>query len=391
MIFGVREIRTELGSYSSEQCEACNEGDLFRLAQMTRWLVVFGINLIPVSKRFESTCDGCENVRSIDYQTGRKTAILEFGPKHKAMQMAIILKLTTLALVVAAAIVLPTTLVKPAPLGPQALKNLVTENGLYSIQDAEGHVMGIVEQADGIKTLTFYEKTSRLVGEPGADGSFIRREYYQESAVANDLTEDGISLARISSSPGVLEDRYGTMVRVYHYDAASKTVGYAKGISDLSTIRYQSDRVDYPFTYYSDDGETKEVAVVLYLQPESRIEASFVPTPSGVDQIAVLNIKKFDGRRISEETTYSMSSSLIDLAIQAGLSRASTVADLMAFIEQNSLTPANRLTYHYFGDTKVYTSIDLEMPDGAGAMQRVTQSYNVYKKGGFYLQNIPEQ
>lgn len=247
--------------------------------------------------------------------------------------------------------------------------------------------MGIVEQTEGKKTLTFYEKTSRLSGEPGADGSFTRREYYVESETGA-LSIDGVTLERSTDNPGVLEDRYGTAVRVYHYDPASKSLGFAKGINELTSISYKSDRVDYPFIFYTADGGTTEVATVLLLEPDMQIEATYVPADDGTDQLAVLVIRQLERGRISSVSTYSLSGSDVSAAIQQGINRSSSATVLRTFIDNAGLAASNILTYHYFENTKVFTSVDLSMPDESGVMQTITQPFVVEKKDGYYLQKI---
>ncbi len=387
MIFGIRDVRQELGRFSGENCEACTEGYIYRLVRVTRFFVIFFINLIPLKVRFETVCDGCKAAADKDYPEAKSIAKKEFGRRNAALDISTVLKICAFVLVVAAAIALPLMLVKPALLGPQAVKDMVTEDGIFTVQDASGHVMGIVEQAEGKKTLTFYEKTSRLSGEPGADGSFIRREYYVESE-SGTLNIDGVTLERSTDNPGVLEDRYGTAVRVYHYDAASQSLGFAKGINDLTSISYKSDRVDYPFIFYTADAGAKEVATVLLLEPDTQIEATYVPADDGTDQLAVLVIRQLERGRISSVSSYSLSGSDVAAAIQQGINRSSSAEDIRAFIGKSGLAASNILTYHYFENTKVYTSVELSMPDESGVMQTITQPFVVEKKGGYYLQKI---
>ena len=389
MIFGKREVRKTIGSFGGDGCAACTEGDEYSLIRITKYLVVFFINLIPLKSRYEKTCVACSDSTVLDLKDGNAIARNEFGLSFLALNAAAILKLTALALIIAAAVVLPLALAQPASLSPQALKDLVTAEGLYSIQDAQGHVFGIVEMTGSEKKLTFYEKSTVLVGEPGADGSFIRREYYQE-AQTDTASGTDVSLEPIADNPGILEDKYGTVVRLYYYDAANGIMGYAKGITDLSTVIYAPDKVYYPFTYFSTDSEPKDVAVMLYLQPSRRIEASFVSNASGADQLALLIVKSFDKDRITQDATYTFDSAVIALAVEAGINRESTADEIMAFVEKNALTPANQLTYQYYENTKVYTSVGLDMPDSSGVMQSVSQPYQVTVKNGYYIQQVIE-
>ncbi len=386
MIFGVRDVRQELGGYSGDNCEACTEGYIYRLVRITRFLVVFFINLIPLGSRYEAVCDSCEAALEVDKTEGRRIAKAEFGKRITALNTVTVLRLCVCILLLAAAVALPLTLIKPAPPGPQLLKDMVTEDGIFTIQDSDGQVLGIIDQTDGQKTLTFYEKTSRLTGEPGADGSFIRREYYMESQ-SGTFEVNSVMLERVADNPGMLEDRYGMAVRIYHYDAATQTLSFARGIADLTSIVYQKNRVEYPFVYYAADGTAQDVFTVLLIEPDSQIEATFVPSDDGTDQLAIIIVRQFEHGRVSTESMYQLA---VSAAAQQGISRTSTAGDIKTFIESAGLTPSNVLAYNYFGNTKVYTSVELSIPDAAGSMQTITQPFEVVKKDGFYIQRIQD-
>ena len=391
MIFGVREVRQELGRFSGNNCEQCSKGYIYRLYLITRFVVIFFINLIPLSSRFETVCDSCEAAAIVDPITGKKLAKEHCRKKLSSLRTASVLKLCALALVVAAGVALPLILIKPVLPGPQALKDMVTEDGTYSILDSDGHIIGVVEQADGTKKLTYYEKTSHLVGEPGAEEGFTRREFYEETTEDGTWTFDGVNLERIADNPGILEDRYGIAVRVYHYDTSTQKLGYAQGISDLSAISYQSDRVDYPFAYYAADGTSKSVNSVLYLKPDQQIQTSFVTSDDGQDTLVVLMVSTLEDGRLKDKTTYTLSNSESQLAIKQGISPSSTIDNILAFVQDNQLTPAIVYTFHYFGNTKVYSAIDMGMQDSSGQMQTITQSFDTEEKDGYYLQTAVQQ
>ncbi len=389
MIFGVKEVRQELGRFNGEGCAGCTEGYIYRLVRITRFVVIFFISLIPLGSRYETVCDSCEAVAELDKAEGKRIAKTEFRKRTATLNTATALKLCALALVLAAAVVLPLTLIKPALLEPQALKDMITEDGTYMIQTADGHVMGIVDQADGEKTLTYFEATSRLTGEPGADGSFIRREHYTESADGT-VTRDGVSLKRLAYNPGLLEDRNGVPVRTYKYDEAAGTLSISKGVDNLSDISYTKDRAEYPFDYTATDGSTQQFYIVLHLSPQQRVEATFVPSGDGAELLAMVAVKQMDNGRIASETAYLLMGDAIADAKTQGIGRSSTADEITAFIADKALTPTTVTSYTYFENTKVFTAIDFTSPDDTGAMETLTQQFDVVRKGGYYIQKMQD-
>lgn len=394
MIFGIKEVRNDLGEFSSDKCSACKSSELYHFYKITRFLVVFFINLVPLGSRFEAVCCGCEDTLAVDNRSGRATARKNFNKRRIAIAAKTALKLAAAAVIVAAAVTLPLTIRIPLDTRPETLKNLITEteDGLYGIQDRDGNVLGIVQIEEGERTLTYYDDVSVLVKEPGADGSFKMHESRQEAT--NDAEQDDIFLVRIPDNPGVLEDRYGIPVRVYHYDSENDTLGYARGIDDLSTITYSADKVIYPFKYYSSSAEEPtSYVMVLYFAGDKQLLTTFIPELSTgeTNQFVSLTVDEMKDSRIQTETQYVFDTDAINMAKQAGLTDQSSAQDILNFIDQDSADPLLITNYEYFENTKVVTNTTLTMPDSNGDMQSVSQVFNVTARNGYYIVSAAEQ
>ncbi len=393
MIFGIKEVRNDLGEFSSDKCSACKSSETYHFYKITRFLVVLFVNLIPLGSRYEAVCAGCQDTLAVDNHTGGTLARKNFNKRRLGIAAKTALKLIAAAAVIAAAVVLPLTVRFPLDAQPETLKNLITEteDGFYGIQDRSGFVLGIVEVAGGEKTLTYYDDVSVLVKEPGADGSFKKHEYRQEAT--NDAQQDGVYLVRMPDKPGILEDRYGIPVRVYHYDSEKDALGYSMGVSDLTAITYTADKVTYPFHYYSNDSSAPtEYVWVLYLAGDKQLTAVFIPELSTgeTNVFAALSIKELSGGRVQKETQYNFDDAAITKAGEAGLSHTSSLKDIQSFLDQNTPLPASVTEYQYYGDTKVVSGITYSMPDANGDMQSVTQPFSVTVRDGYYIVRTEE-
>ncbi len=388
MIFGIKEVRNDLGEFSSDKCSACKNSETYHFYKITRFLVVFFLNLIPLGSHYEAVCTGCQDTLAVDNQTGIKIARENFNKRRLAIAAKTAFKLLAAAVVIAAAVVLPLTVRFPLDARPETLKGLIaeTEDGYYGIQDRNGNVLGIVEVAGGDKILTYYDDVSVLVKEPGADGSFKMHEYRQEAT--NDTQQDDVFLVRIPDNPGVLEDRYGIPVRVYHYDSEKDALGYSMGVNDLTAITYTADKVTYPFHYYSNDSnDPTEYVWVLYLSGNRHMTAVFIPElPTGETNVfAALSVKDLSGGRTVTATQYNFNNSMIVKAGEAGLSHLSSAQDILDFLDQNKPLPTSVTDYQYYEGTKVVSSMTYSMPDANGNMQSVTQPFSVTEKNGYYI------
>jgi hypothetical protein len=392
MIFGTRDVKNDLGTFSSEKCSACKDSYTYHFYKITRFIVVFFMNLIPLGSHYEAVCEGCEEARAVDANTGRGIAKQHFKKRSWALTAKTVFKLAAVAVVIGAAVALPLTLRFSLDTRPETLKVLVSEDGLYSIQDSEGEVLGVVQVTDGVNRLTYYDDTSVLVKEPGADGSFLKHDYRQEAT--NEAKQADLFLVRIPDNPGILEDRHGTPVRIYHYDTANDAIGYSRGVEDLSAIQYTSNKVTYPYKYYSSDKEeATEYTMVLYFAGNKELEATFIPElgSSEINQFVMLTVRELKNGRVISETVYHFGESTIALAKEAGLTQQSSAQDILDFIEQNK--PDSMVTdYEYYNNTKVITKMTLTLQDSDGNMQSVSQDFDVTVKNGYYIvQTVAEE
>ncbi len=392
MIFGTREVSTDLGAFSSEKCSACKGSYTYHFYKITRFFVVFFMNLIPLGSHYEAVCEGCEDSKAVDGKTGRSIARQNFKKRSRALAVKTIFKLAATALVIAAAVVLPLTLRIPLDTRPETLKNLVTEDGLYSIQNSEGHVLGVVQIAEGMNLLTYYDDTSVLVKETGADGSFKMHEYRQEAT--NESGQDDVFLVRIPGNPGILEDKYGTPVRIYHYDTETDALGYSRGVDDLSAIEYTPEKVVYPFKYYSSDTqEPTDYKLVLYFTGDKQLEATYIPelATGETNQFVMVTIRELKNGRIASEVIYHFDENTIALAKEAGLTHQSSAQDILNFIDQNALVSTMVTDFEYYKNTKVISKMTLSMQDAGGDMQSVAQEFDITVKNGYYIvQSVSE-
>lgn len=385
MIFGTREVSTDLGVFSSEKCCACKSSYTYHFYKITRFIVIFFMNLIPLGSHYEAVCEGCEDARAVDGKTGRGIAKQNFKKRHRALAAKTVLKLAAAVVVIAAAVVLPLTIRVPLDTRPETLKSLVTQDGLYSIQDSAGNVLGVVQAAGDMKLLTYYDDVSVLVKEKGADGSFKKHDYRQEAT--NETEQDDIFLVRIPDNPGILEDRYGTPVRIYHYDTETDTMAYSRGVEDLSAIEYTADKVVYPFKYYSDTQEPTDYLYVLYFMGDKQLDATFIPqlATGETNQFVMLTLRELKGGRIRSETIYNFDESAIELAKQAGLTQQSSAQDILGFLDENALVPTMVTDFEYYKNTKVISKMTLSMQDSGGNMQSVSQDFDIIVKNGYYI------
>lgn len=392
MIFGMKNVRNDLGVFSSDKCSACKDSYTYHFFKITRFFVVFFVNLIPVRTHYEAVCEGCEDTRAIDSKTGRGIAKENFKKRSRSLAAKTALKMIAAALIIAAAVAAPLTIHIAPDTDSETLKSLVSEDGLYGIQNSDGDVLAVIQVTEGVKTMTFYDDTSVLVGEPGADGSFTKHEYRQEAT--NDTQTDGNYLVRVPDDPGMLEDRYGTAVRVYHYDSENDAMGYSIGVEDLSTITYTADKITYPFRYYSSDSDDpSNYQLTLYLLANKQLEATFIPelASDDTDQFVMLTVKDLSGGRIQTETRYNFDENTIVLGKAAGLSAQSSAQDILDFLEQAAPTPTMSTDYEYYKNTKVVSVMTLSIGDSNGDLQSVTQAFDVTVKNGYYIVQTAEE
>ena len=396
MFFGIREKKTELGEFSSEKCRECG-CTTFRLVKTVRYFVAFFVNLLPLSVKYESVCGECGAAEAVDRAAASAAAQKEFGAAQRKDVVLTFLRIAAFAVVIAAAVALPLTLIKSPGPDPAALVALAgSEDGAYDILDADGAVLAIVKVENGEKNLTFFDDMSALTGEPGATCGFVMHEYYKQAgdAAQSDPTGadigggsviESLPLERIIDNPGVLEDRYEMPVRSYHYDLANKAMGYSLGISDLTTIQYTPGKVIYPCTYYISDTETQDYTVVLYLKGKTRIEATFASVLTGEMQLSFMNVSNMENGHPTKTDEYYLDVDSAAKSTESGLSPESAMQEISDFIAENELIPIQTTEYEYFNGTGVYKTRFISQPDANGDMQSTTHRFDITEKDGYFI------
>ena len=379
MVFGKQTVRHEYGVFSSETCPTCGKGTTFRLSCIRQYIVVLFTKLLPISTKYETVCEECEETQTLDKDIGRSIAKKYFAESHRAVFMADALKIAVAVAIIAALIAVPVAIVGSAPVAdPQVLKNLVSEDGVYSIQNAKGDVLGIVEVADGDKLVTFLDDTSVLVGESGAGSQFIRHEHYKEQKDADGET----TLVRIAESPGMLKDKHGVIVREYFYSKVSGKLGYEKGVEDLSAIEYTPKKAVYPFSYYlGGAAEPSLYTVVLFIERDKRFEATFT-FEDGTPALVTLFERDYENGRPVREIIYQFDDAAIALAQQAGLSPQSLSQDIQSFLETHKPAALVQSEFTYYKNTRVPLAMNLSVP---GSEKDFLQEFEVVQKGAYYI------
>ena len=176
-------------------------------------------------------------------------------------------------------------------------------------------------------------------------------------------------------------------MRVYHYDTASDTLGYSRGVPDLSAIVYEAGKITYPFMYYTSDQEPTPFYLVLYINGDTQYEATFIPDPAaaGADQLVMLGQRRLNSGRIVSESIYNLDADLLTLAAEKGLTHESTLADLEGFMDENKLAAYMTTSYEYYKNTKVVSRMSLSMQDANGVTQTASQDFDVTEKNGYYI------
>ena len=192
---------------------------------------------------------------------------------------------------------------------------------------------------------------------------------------------------RLADSPGILSDRYDFPVRYYYYNANDDTLGYSRGVEDLSKIIYTPGKAVYDFSYFKADTKTN-YTVVIYITDSRRLTATFLPYGSGgeSDNLSYIEIQDYENGRKTNYTAYYFDENLLSLAKSQSLSANSSYDDLMNFIKTNNPDPLMVSENKFHKDTKVVVEQSLTSPDQSGAMQTYTQKYDITEKDGYYIQ-----
>ena len=383
MVFGIREKKTELGRFTSDQCEACKKGIEFRMEKTVRYLVLFGVDLVPLRVRYESVCKRCGRGERIKNRMARGLARKHFMGAQAKQQFFMVLRLLIAAAVVAAAVILPLSIKIPVSRDTEVLKSLVSADGDYAVKDGDGAMLAIVHAEDGVKTLLWYDKVSVLTDTGSKGGKFYLHETWQEAA---DGAGNAILIRNIDD-PGWLVDQYSSVVRRYSYDEEAGELSFYQGVEDLSAIEYTSGKVTYPNIRFDDEGEKQEYVTVLYILSNAWLRAQFIASASGgsMDRLVAVFIDTVSGGRVTDQQYYYFDDDAISLAQQAGLTQDSEAQAFADFISGNGLSAAITCHYEFFGNTGVTESETQTMPDENGDMQTTTVQYDITVRDGYYI------
>ena len=383
MIFGLREKKAALGQFTSEKCKECKKDNKYIFHRVTKFIVVFFINLIPVSTRYECECVNCEDTVKIDKKAGKNLAKQKFSVENANQNFSIIGKLFLAAVVIAAAIVLPIILVGP-PLSPDMIKGLVTEDGEYTIVNADDNMIGVLECNEGECMLLMYNE---IEDYKTADGTDYKLHKYFEEVKKEDGTS---SMQPIADDFGALIDKNNVKVQRYYYDIANNSYGFAVGVKDLSTIEYTDDKSVYMLSYLPSANEELTFKMVIYTTKDWEIDVRYQVMEDGSEEIMdIMLISIVDGRQVSE-TMYNLSASDGSIVYLGGLSSESSGQDFYDFLKNNQLSVSYKNDYTFYKDTNVIMSSETTTYDEEGNPSTTEEKYNVVKKYGFYILSASE-
>lgn len=379
MIFGKKTVSVDYGGFESEGCLICGAKS-YRFVCKNDYAVLFGAKAVPLGTGYEAVCDSCADVRTLPKQAGRDVAKQFFAEKHRTQSILKRLNVAAILIVVLLLAALPFFLTGPSAT-PQLLKSLVEKDGLYSILNFNGDELGIIEVQSGEKRLKMFNDISVLKGEPGADGSFYKHDYFTES-----FGEAGETvLERNADSPGFLKDRHGMIVRQYSYNKKTGNLGYMRGVQDLSAIKYEPGKAIYPFVFYVDGlSEPKPITFVLYILGDKRLEAMY--TNEAEPTLVTLTVSEYENGRVSVKKAYYFEPGIEASPNQSGLTPDSRAQDYLDYIDAQKPEPMLSHTYKYFENSHVLTSITIDGLNSTGQMQSFTQDFEVSKNGRFYIQ-----
>lgn len=377
MIFGVKENKAALGQFTSENCASCKNSSKYIFYRITKFIVIFFIKLIPISNRYESECLECEDIIKIDKKAGKKLAKQKFGVENSNQNFLIFVKLFFVAIVVAAAVVLPMILITP-PLSPNMVKTLVDEPGSYTIVDKDDRTLAVVQVVDDQKKLTFYNDISDYKTPDGK--MFELHKYYEEKQ-----TEDGTQMAAKVDNIGTLIDDNRVNVQRYYYDIANGTYGFAIGVTDLSSIEYTNKKTVYPLSYVISANQTMTSTLVIFNESDWEIDARFEITEDGTEKLIDIQfMEKQDGRVVSE-TSYLPQAKDGSVIYLGSLSSASSGQEYYDFIMNTDLQISYKENYTYFENTNIIMNSTTTTTDENGNTNVSEEKYDIVKKSGYYI------
>ncbi len=387
MRFGTRERTTSLGRFTSDKCRACKNVK-FRMDKKVRYPVVFGIRTIPARVSYVSVCERCGEEKPVSGSTARYLARKHFRGAQFRHQLGLALRTLIVAAIIAALVIMPFAIQIPVNRDPDILKSLVNEDGDYAIKDSSDEVLAIVHVEGGVKTITWYDEVSVMTGTGSRGGQFYEHEIYKE---ATDSAGNTIMI-HDQDDPGQLLDQYHTIIRQYSYDEDTGSLGFYRGVEDLSGIHYSARKVTYPMVYFTDDGEKQQYLTVLYLLHNAQLRAQFAMSAStgAYDRLVSVSVDTLSGTRVTDQAYYYFDDDTIDLAAQVGLTQDSAAQDFADFITVNSIDSTLSCHYEFYGNTHVVQSQTTAQPDANGTMQSVTTNYTVTTKRGYYILQLAD-
>jgi len=377
MIFGVRKTRAALGQFTSEKCTSCKKNSEYIFYRITKFIVIFFVNLIPIGTSYECECTNCDDTIGIDKTAGAKLAKNKFGEENSNQNFIVFLKLFVAAIVIAAAVALPLIYVKP-PTSPQILKNLVKQDGQYTIINKNADLVGIVSVSGEESLLVVYDDISRYKNAQGE--VFTLHKKYEEI-----VTVDGSHLSPIADEFGSLIDSNNIKVQRYYYDIANNSYGFFIGVNDLSTIERSLGKTVYPMKVYSTDTEIINYKLIVFDDEQKGINVRYVIFEDGQEELIDIRVTEKTDGLITSETLYSPNTDSSQINFIGAVNSGSNAQAFYDFILNNALTVEYIETYTYYKNTQVITNIVTSVYDSAGNISVSTVNYVVTLKDGYYI------
>ncbi len=382
MKFGIFENKTALGEFTSDKCVYRKKSIAFRLEKTVKYIYLFSIPLLPLHLRYFSVCENCGEAAPVAGRIARGLAREHFWGAQFKQRFFMALRLILAVAVIAAAAILPFSIRIPVSRDTEKLKSLVSADGNYAVQNADGEVLALINVAGGINTLLWYDKVSVLENTGSEGGTFYLHEYYKEAADSAGNT----ILIRDIDDPGQLTDQYNSIVRLYYYDEENDALGFYQGVEDFSAIQYAPDKVIYPQIRFDDEGEKQQYVTVLYIQDDAQVRAQFMAAAGGdFTRLVAVSIDTISSGRVTDQQYYYLSGDTIALAEQTGLTQESDARAYFDFIADNALEATITCHYEHFGNTSVVASETQTIPDANGDMQTQTTEYDITAVDGYYV------
>ena len=377
MIFGTRKTRVALGQFTSEECTSCKKNKEYIFYRVTKFIVIFFINLIPIGSSYECDCTSCDDTLGIDKAAGAKIAKTKFGEETSNQNFIVFLKLFVAAIVIAAAIALPLIFVRPQT-SPQILKNLVDQDGQYTIIDRNTELVGVVSVVNGESQLIVYDDISRYKSPQG--DFFTLHKRFEEV-----MTTDGSFLSPIADDFGSLIDENDINVQRYYYDIANNSYGFFVGVKDLSTIERTKGKTVYPMNVYNSDTDIIDYKLIVFDDAQRGMNVRYVSFEDGLEELIDIRVVEKTNGLITSETLYSQTMDSTQINFIGAVNSGSDAQAFYEFIMNNSLTVEYVEKYTYYKNTQVISNIETTVYDSEGNMSVSTVNYEIAERDGYYI------